>query len=784
MAADVAIVQSATMMVFMAFATNARNIILGEHTNISVYQLFRFRIYLVLPLSVLAYYLSSSIIELSIQIVICLIVRRGLEWIAELQISKAEMDGDSVYAYRFTILQIISLFFLLIASCMSSDGFFTYALFFWAVSPGILLFSFIRDMSRLSSSKNMDWKSFVPHMGSSWVIAVSTYVFRVFIILLAGKAVGGLLFSAFAIGGMINSVYTYALGPTLSAKFANATHNKERIFTFCLVFTLIVTGILLTLFGWWKTGISSYAYYTIAVGWSLIGGGIMLVAQRRRIHILQNQKNSVFIQDVLANILIIATVPFAYILMGESALTVLFLWNSIITLAFYILPSVTSDRVLQTQNNSSLNPDNSYLQCDAIQALILFFLVFPIFIQFSGSMVFADNAMNYLSEGKLSRLPLPVSLIACFVGIAVLVRYNKVQLATSVLFCFFITMLFSVFINSPANGSEELNKLVLVIQYILPVFALILGQSYLQPENIYLRFESVFLYILLLIVPFEVVATIMQYGHGYLTPYLYVFSIYQHLQYVPVIFIGLYSLCIYSLIDSRLLRNLMLFLSPFMGVYIIFSNSLLALSVLILLIISLFIFLLFSRKHVIWMSFLILLLMVSILFTFSSSPSSFQKKYHSFFPEISQTDNNHKMESNKDEVVNVNDRLIYWKIYWKGISKNIHTVLFGNTKMIDRELAPSAHNYYLDLLYNFGIISLLPIFYLLFVTLKIIYQDRRKIIYAADFLALTVLVVFFIFVDNMLKVGFRQPYPGIIMFFLWGVLINKIVSIKKTPHHN
>ena len=39
---------------------------------------------------------------------------------------------------------------------------------------------------------------------------------------------------------------------------------------------------------------------------------------------------------------------------------------------------------------------------------------------------------------------------------------------------------------------------------------------------------------------------------------------------------------------------------------------------------------------------------------------------------------------------------------------------------------------------------------------------------------LAVLVGFFVFVDNSLKVSFRQPYPGMVMFFLWGLLLSRL----------
>ena len=48
------------------------------------------------------------------------------------------------------------------------------------------------------------------------------------------------------------------------------------------------------------------------------------------------------------------------------------------------------------------------------------------------------------------------------------------------------------------------------------------------------------------------------------------------------------------------------------------------------------------------------------------------------------------------------------------------------------------------------------------------------------------LVVFFLLVDNFLQVGMRQPYSGIVVFFLWRILLFKLISfsMKKTEAIN
>ena len=100
--------------------------------------------------------------------------------------------------------------------------------------------------------------------------------------------------------------------------------------------------------------------------------------------------------------------------------------------------------------------------------------------------------------------------------------------------------------------------------------------------------------------------------------------------------------------------------------------------------------------------------------------------------------------------------------------------IFGHASRPDRNRYPSAHNYYLDLVYNFGLISLLPFMYLVYLSIKSVgyavvnSSDRPSLI------MLVVLMFFFIFIDNFLKVGFSQPYPGMMMFFFWGILFARV----------
>jgi O-antigen ligase len=130
----------------------------------------------------------------------------------------------------------------------------------------------------------------------------------------------------------------------------------------------------------------------------------------------------------------------------------------------------------------------------------------------------------------------------------------------------------------------------------------------------------------------------------------------------------------------------------------------------------------------------------------------------------------------------LNERIYYWQYYGKNILSSSEVFLFGHAQKPERAQFPSAHNYYLDLAYNFGTIALLPLLAALSYTLVLIYRKRSQIFGSSSLLGLTGVTIFLLIVDNSFKVGLRQPYSGIVTFFLWGVLLSRLFRL--TPQNN
>jgi hypothetical protein len=81
------------------------------------------------------------------------------------------------------------------------------------------------------------------------------------------------------------------------------------------------------------------------------------------------------------------------------------------------------------------------------------------------------------------------------------------------------------------------------------------------------------------------------------------------------------------------------------------------------------------------------------------------------------------------------------------------------------------------MLYNFGALSLTPLLVLLLWTLRVLWKWRSIVMKSSPLFGLAMATVYLVLIENMFKVGMRQPYPGIITFFIWGLLIARIEGL-------
>lgn len=755
LAISIAIVQAAAAAILLSFSANARNLIILSSNSQIAKSIFVARIILIIPLGMAVFFLSTMIGGVDHKIAVVLVVRKIVEWIMEVYLAESERSVDTASAYKHLFTESFLLAMVVIGVLINSPHLFL-MLCIWAASPILLSLQVLGCILKGQSQKN-PLKILMPHFGSTAAVGLGVYVFRISILLLAGASLASDMFTAFAIGGIFTSIFVQGFGQSLTLHQQQTNNYSLPNWLRASLWLIAISGALVVALAQISMShpmlLGKTTIFWQALGLSLIGGLIMLWAHLIRLRNLQSSNHQdIFAADAFANMMIVLFVPFIYFLFGPNGFSSLYLCSAILSLLVYRI----SDPLRGTwiSNNKFSN---------SISIAIAFFIAVPIFFTLDGGL-FRSAEFVYDSMSSLLKLPIPISLFFCFFGIVLLGNFQRATQVITVIFLFYMTMMASTVITSSFDPQLEKAKLLLLMQYLAPTFGLVLGMIYGWNDDKRLYFEKTMFILLLCIVPAQLLGMAIQ-GVTLLTPHIYIFSIYQHLQYVPTIMASIFLLSLYSLWSFSNWRIAIIVFTPFFGVYILSSGSMMA-ALLVLIGCASFPF--WNSKDRLCQNQLIVKLSILVevicapLFKMVLAPGS----------GVGYTQ---KFESGK--LVNFTERLDIWNFYFTQIVSNEFVFLFGHANPPARNIFPSAHNYYLDLAYNFGIIPTLIMLGLIVITLVKIRRHMADIWASPRIFSLAMIVIFFI-LDNLIKVGFRQPYPGILSFFLWGVLLVRLSKIQ------
>ncbi|MBV6826570.1 hypothetical protein [Pseudomonas sp. PD9R] len=436
--------------------------------------------------------------------------------------------------------------------------------------------------------------------------------------------------------------------------------------------------------------------------------------------------------------------------------------------------------------------------------VIAFFLLLPVFFQLSNG-IFTDASFYFSSGGILSILPIPFSIIMCGIGIVYLGELTKARLTITILLLTCLSVLLTTVLLGMDFKSIENSKLILLAQYILPMCALVLGQQYGSRPGAITIMAKAFTLILLFTVPAQLMTT-WAHGMNILSPSLFLFSAYQHLQYIPVIFAGAFLVAIFTLWEFPTYRLLLSALAGLMGAYISLSHSILAIGLLTFGLVCFSGRTILLRKNRLHASVTTMLAVFILIVSASSNDSKLSKeKLGVDTPSTAQMNESDTTDTidnavlqipldthleipnivNKpeEEVLqtprNLTERATYLKFYINEIFQTPNSILLGHHEPPDRNVYPSAHNYYLDFIYNFGVLAIVPLLGLATFTIYSVIRNFPRVFSSSKIVGIVGVVLFLVFVDNMFKVGMRQPYPGIMTFYLWGVLLALLLKLKK-----
>jgi O-antigen ligase len=922
LAASIGLVHGAALATFYAFSSNARNLILTTRVRIPLTSLLASRIALVAPLSALALLLSVAVTGVEIALAAMIVVRRAAEWIVELELSERELAGDVAVAR----LGIVSQAGLLVATVLvmaTAPLYVFWVMLAWAISPLMLL---TRGFLRLwpEGAKVLvrgGGSLLLPHFGSTAVNGISIYVFRAMLVLVAGKALAGDLFTAFAIGSFAGTLFANVFGPSILLAEERAQRTRFPVVISSLLLLYVCVGIALSAATWVLPTLFGFTGKSIvfwrAAAWSLLGGAVMLLAQRVRLNLLAKGRDvEVFGSDVAMNVCLITAIPVLYAMNVHRALETLYFLNAVLLLLLYL----SAERGFAER----LAPDSS----GRLAGVLTFCVFLPLFLQLSGH-VYDSPQPVVDSGGVLGTVPLPVSLIACFAGVALLARFSATTPALWTILGLLATMLLSTVVLAEGPGSAERAKMILMLQVLLPAAGLLLAAM----VTFGVVLERVILATVALIVPAQLLISWSQHSLP-LTHSLYLFSVYQHQQYVPVVLASAFILVLPGTWKTAgtIGRFGMAALSFLLALYVTAAYSTVAMLVTMLGVLGFGVLQLVRRRSVgalfaaaisvaglagynyllsetvTWqlkfgaasepipapvgwylrdavrpglfdwristqggmgtelmhvnppLTGSAALLQVegdlirgglefvvmdrrgvpvrrsrvdrpgrfgfelgvpndvawvvvcqgltpciprvdgpngywsrpgagNTAFWVPSQPgsdptvsSATEAKLHLAFRNPASTARStsqpvfpapqqQSVSEAQIRMKNMAERIGDWRLFGGGAVESIRAFLFGHDKPIPREVRTSAHNFYLDLVYNFGVIALLPLLALMVYTGALLWKERAAV-YEDDSLFMHAAVIAFLLaIECNLKVTLRQPYPGIAIYLLWGLLL-------------
>jgi len=743
-ATDIALVQGATLALFYAFSANARNLILAD--GAAAGQLLRARLVLMLPLAAGAWFLGTGIGSASAALAAVLIVRRIAEWIGEIGLACHERRQRNAAAKRSLAVEGVTLAVCIVLP-LGFDAALAASAIPWALAPLLA----IRGADVAGPGGALPLRALLPHFGSTAIIGTSTYVFRLSIALIAGRTLAGELFTAFAIGGIVPTLFGQALAPTLAHRFGAGAWPRRLL---AVPATLLTAGgaiAALALAAPETLAASGRSpLFWLAVGLSLAGGALMAVAAALRTQLIhRDDGREVFGPDLLANVLIASCVPFVYYLFGSQSLAGLYLLSGGLSLAF--LWGAGHGRGVPASRR-----DTALL---AIGAL----LVLPVFVQIGGG-VFRDPSPTFDTGGALARLPVPLSVAALFAGIALLGNYAAATRTLTTIFFSALLFVTTALAASHGDARNEGARLILLAQFLLPMFGLVLGEMYGAATRQPL-FERAALWVLLAVLPAQLAATWLQ-GLTVPQPQVFAFSIYQHREYFPTVVAALATMAGIGLWPfAGLTRAAVVLLLPVVAVHLAASAAAGALAGATAGAAGM---MLRHARTGAWQVAAVLAIAVC-------AGAIYAAVTHAGSPAV------RTATVATDAATGGEDRIATWRFYAAGVIASPRELLLGHAQPPDRSLYPSGRNYWLDALYNFGALALLPLAALLAATARLLWQRRAALRVDAALLGTAIAAAYLLLGENLASVGMRQPYPGILTFFIWGLLIARLRAASAPP---
>lgn len=743
---DIALFGSFVILLCQIFSLHSRTLLLSKTKTIDTIATLIQRLFFSLVIFTISILFISFFVQEDRNLALCVMVALIVNWIYEIILTKEEVVSNRVQKIHLFLSLIC---FLLIITSFIIGNFvllkITIILYSIVIFYQIVKFLF-NNINQIKEQKySIDaflGIYFFSSFGSSLSISISNFLFRYFVVILSSLEISSAVIIGFMFGSLPVSLFYNIFGASLIRNQINIDKIKKysSYFLICVLISVILIlsnynlDIILNFFN--KDNI-----LFITIFFSVLGMFPMLSGLYKRQKSIQDSKSklSFFYLDMIFGLSVSIIVPLIYIINHELFFSTCFLLSGIFSFIIFNI-------------GTNFKNKNLILLLVSLIPLPIFFEFFDNLREFNFLILNQDN--KYLILENFYSLPIPLSLAIIPILVLSLMQVNKSKLISiySISVSFLIGILSVIYLQR-LTFSNFLN----IIQFFLPMIAIIAGEITGRFKLISKIFFKNFFYLSFLIVSLQVLLVLIL-QNQVITPNLFGFYIYQNIEFTSsVFFLGIFlhitlnSNILVNLNDLKKINIYKLYLSILLLLFAYFTNSI----SIYLLLFTFSVYLCFVNKNYLFFLLIILFYFTLIIYlkddlslnTLSDHFKTIFVSNLNFLTEISQS-----------------TRHLFF-------GSNISNQLYLNEK--------GTFNYYLDYIYNFGLISLIPLLFLIYYTIETTYKLRKKVFKNFSNHILFFLFIFILFIDSFLRTGLKQPFIGIIYYFIWGIYLSKIRSAGK-----
>ena len=722
LSAEIGVITSLTILICQIFSGNLRSIIIADKNLKLADEMLLKRLILSIPIIIIliSFIFKNDLSDISLALSISLVVILG--WIFELILTKFEIKrntkGTRLHLLLSVLFCILILFFGLTGNLLYLKIVIYFYLIFLIFLILVLLKLNIKNFKFTKPGKHIFSDILKVNFISSISMSLSNFLFRYFLILFISKETAGILFACFMIGSFPGSLFNQIFGASIINKKISLKKIMYPILILSLIFILyFYSKIPFNIFDIENYFIinsrETIIYFTLL--FSTVGLNIMIVALylRQKNIFLSSVRENYFIIDMFYSLSVILIIPIIYLLFDTNDFfySLSFLISSILALIFYISPKINFET-------------DKFLKFSLIIILIPFFVIF---YDRNLDFYFLSNELlnSFSLENSKNRLANFLFFLPFMLYFVLKKITNKIIPITFVLTAIFCIMNINLF-RDEITIYTHLN----LVQILIPMTFLILGVVLIDniKKNIlffkysfYIFFLYIFIYNLSFVFEIETFKN-------------YVLINSKNVLETQNIFILFFSF--YSLIK---IRNF--------GLNKIITN---------LYILNLIFFCLFKSD---------LYLVICVVFLYMYFFVFFEKKniYLIFVPVLIFT-----IYINSGKFLNFYDSYISsYSFYISNTFVNFENLFFGFNNSNELYDVKASKNFYLDFIYNFGILGLLPFLNLIFYTIKKIRFQKSGYINND-----MIFFIFFIFILPFLTLSLGDIFVGSIIYLYWSTLLN------------